>query len=113
MGNVGTVHGLRKTADGTPVLNFNVATDDRFNDRNGKLQERTDWHQISVWGELAVRLSEKIKTSQLVEVEGSIRNRSYTSKEGVEVKSYEIRAKRVIILDYKDKPKEASHAENA
>jgi single-strand DNA-binding protein len=53
IGNLGRDPELRSTPSGQTVASFSVATTETFNDRSGARQERTDWHNIVVWGKLA------------------------------------------------------------
>ena len=50
IGNLGADPTVRNTQSGAAVANFNVATTERYNDRNGERQERTEWHRIVMHG---------------------------------------------------------------
>ena len=50
IGNLGKDPELRYTPSGQAVASFPLATTDRFKDKDGNWQERTDWHNIVVWG---------------------------------------------------------------
>jgi len=54
MGNLGADPELKLTQGGTSVLKLRVATSERYVDRNGDKQERTEWHTVVVWGKRAV-----------------------------------------------------------
>jgi hypothetical protein len=53
VGDVGKDPEIRYSQSGTPVANFSLATDERFKDRIGEWQERTEWHSIVAWQRLA------------------------------------------------------------
>ena len=53
VGNLGKDPELRYTASGTAVANFSLATTEKYKDRDGNSQEKTEWHNIVVWRQLA------------------------------------------------------------
>ena len=53
IGNLGVDPQVRALPSGQNVANFSLATTERFTDRSGKRQERTEWHRIVVFGKLA------------------------------------------------------------
>jgi single-strand DNA-binding protein len=61
---------------------FPIATSDRYTDRDGQRQERTDWHNIVLWNKLAEIAGEYLKKGRQVFIEGSIRTRQYQDKSG-------------------------------
>jgi single-strand DNA-binding protein len=81
VGRLGKDPEMRSTPSGTSVAKFSVATDDRFTDRAGEKQERTEWHNIVVWGKLAEICGQYLKKGKLVYLEGSIRTDSWDDKE--------------------------------
>ena len=68
--------------DGRAVANFSVATTETWNDQQGNRQERTEWHNIVVWGKQAETCGQYLSKGRQVFIEGSIRNRSYDDKDG-------------------------------
>jgi single-strand DNA-binding protein len=95
-GNVGTDVTLKALANDQKVLNFNLATNSRFKDKDGEWQKNTEWHHIKVWGARAAKLSTLLEKGNEVIVEGKIVSRSYKTKEGVEKYITEIHALDVI-----------------
>src|ERR1044071_8597760 len=81
VGRLGKDPEIRSTAGGTSVAKFSLATDDRYTDRNGEKQERTEWHNIVAWAKLAEICGQYLKKGQLVYIEGSIRTDSWDDKE--------------------------------
>jgi single-strand DNA-binding protein len=98
IGNLGRDPELRYTQGGTAVLNFTLATTERWNDREGGKQERTEWHRVVVWGKQAEVCSNLLAKGKQVYVEGRIQSREWKDKEGGERRSYEIVANRVMML---------------
>lgn len=81
VGRLGKDPEIRSTPQGTPVAKFTVATDERFTDRAGEKQERTEWHNITAWGKLGEICGQYLKKGKLVYIEGSIRTDSWDDKE--------------------------------
>lgn len=81
VGRLGKDPEIRSTPQGTSVVRFTVATDERFTDRAGEKQERTEWHNITAWGKLAEICGQYLKKGKLVYIEGSIRTDSWDDKE--------------------------------
>ncbi|MDQ3282649.1 MAG: single-stranded DNA-binding protein [Acidobacteriota bacterium] len=81
VGRLGKDPEIRSTPQGTSVVRFTVATDERFTDRSGEKQERTEWHNITAWGKLAEICGQYLKKGKLVYIEGSIRTDSWDDKE--------------------------------
>ena len=81
VGRLGKDPEIRSTPGGQSVAKFTVATDERFTDRNGEKQERTEWHNIVAWGKLGEICGQYLKKGKLVYLEGSIRTDSWDDKE--------------------------------
>lgn len=81
VGRLGKDPEIRSTPQGTSVTKFTIATDERFTDRSGEKQERTEWHNIVAWGKLAEICGQYLKKGKLVYIEGSIRTDSWDDKE--------------------------------
>ena len=70
VGRLGKDPELRYTTSGTPVANFTMATSERFKDRNGDQQEKTEWHNIVVWRNLAEICGKFLKKGKQIYIEG-------------------------------------------
>ena len=81
VGRLGKDPEIRSTPSGTSVAKFSLATDDKYTDRAGEKQERTEWHNIVVWGKLAEICGQYLKKGKLIYIEGSIRTDSWDDKE--------------------------------
>ena len=81
VGRLGKDPEIRSTPSGSTVAKFTIATDERFTDRNGEKQERTEWHNVVAWNKLAEICGQYLKKGKLVYIEGSIRTDSWDDKE--------------------------------
>lgn len=98
VGNLGRDAELRYTPSGAAVAKFSLATTEVWNDKNGQRQERTEWHNIDLWGKPAESLSEYLTKGKQVYVEGRLQTDEYTDKEGAKRKSTKIRCDKVVLL---------------
>ncbi len=98
IGRLGRDPELRYTQTGIPVVNFPLATDESFVDRDGNRQERTEWHRIVVWDKQAETVANYLSKGRLVLVEGSIYTRKWQDSQGQDRYTTEIRAQRVVFL---------------
>ena len=98
VGNLGKDPEVRFTQSGRAVANFPVATTDTWMDQESGRQERTEWHNIVVWGKQAESCGQYLSKGRQVYIEGSIRNRSYDDREGNKRYISEIVAQRVQFL---------------
>lgn len=103
VGRLGKDPEIRSTPGGTSVAKFSLATDERFTDRNGEKQERTEWHNIVAWGKLGEICGQYLKKGKLVYIEGSIRTDSWEDKESGQKKyKTEIIANTMKMLDRRE-----------
>jgi single-strand DNA-binding protein len=98
VGNLGADPEVRYTQGGEPVCELRLATSEQWTDKGGAKQERTEWHTISVWGKTAELCGQYLAKGRSVYVEGALRTREYTDKEGVNRKAWEVRADKVTFL---------------
>jgi single-strand DNA-binding protein len=100
VGRLGKDPEIRSTPNGTTVAKFTIATDEKFTDRAGEKQERTEWHNIVAWGKLGEICGQYLKKGKLVYIEGSIRTDSWEDKESGQKKyRTEIIAQTMQMLD--------------
>ena len=91
IGNLGRDPEVRYMPNGEAVCNFSIATSETWNDRQtGQRQERTEWHNITLYRRLAEVAGQYLKKGGLVYIEGRIQSRKYTGKDGIERTAYEI-----------------------
>ncbi len=82
IGNLGKDPEVRFTPNGKALAKFSVATSEKWTDQQGQKQERTEWHNVVVWGKQAESCGQYLSKGRQVFVEGSIRSRSYDDKDG-------------------------------
>src|SRR5690606_26707219 len=98
LGNLGKDPEVRFTNSGQAVCQFSVATSERWLDSDGNKQERTEWHNVVVWGKQAENCGQYLNKGSQVFVEGRIQTRSYDDKDGNKRYMTEIVAKDVRFL---------------
>ena len=97
VGHLGKDPEVKFTTGGSAVCNFSIATTEKFKDKSGANQERTEWHRIVVWGKLAEICGEYLKKGSQAYVEGILRTREW-EKDGIKRYSTEINATTVQFL---------------
>lgn len=91
MGRLGRDPEIRTTQTGEKVANFSIATSEQWKDKNtGEKKERTEWHNIVVWGPLAKVAEQYLRKGARVLVEGAIRTRKWQDQSGADRWSTEI-----------------------
>jgi single-strand DNA-binding protein len=82
IGNLGKDPELRFTPSGRAVAKFSLATSEQWTTPEGQRQDRTEWHNIVVWGKQAETCGQYLSKGRQVFIEGSIRKREYDDKDG-------------------------------
>jgi single-strand DNA-binding protein len=83
IGNLGRDPEIRYTQSGSAVANFSIATTDRWTDKSGQLQERTEWHNIVLFDRLADLAQSYLKKGSQVYIEGKLQTRNWEDQQGV------------------------------
>src|SRR5947207_2919237 len=86
IGNLGKDPEVKYTPGGTAVAKFSLATNERFKDKSGEWQDRTEWHNIVAWQRLAEIVGEYIKKGSKVYIEGRLQTSSWEDKQSGEKK---------------------------
>jgi single-strand DNA-binding protein len=97
LGNLGADPELKMTGGGQAVLKMRLATSESYLDRNKVRQERTDWHNVVVWGKRAEALAKFLAKGSRLFVEGSLRTSSYDDRDGNKRYRTEIIAQNIIL----------------
>lgn len=99
IGNLGADPEVRYTTGNSAITNIRLATAESWRDKeSGEQQERTEWHRVVFFGRLAEIAGEYLKKGSQVYIEGSIRTRKWTDKEGQDKYSTEIVANEMQML---------------
>lgn len=104
IGNVGQDPEVRYTGDvnnGAKVATIRLATSERYRDRNGNIQEHTEWHTVVVWRNTADVVEKYVKKGTQLYVEGKIRTRSWEDQTGNKRYTTEIMADTLQLLGRK------------
>ncbi len=86
VGNLGKDPEVKYTPNGVPVAKFSLATNERFKDKSGEWQDRTEWHNIVVWQRLAEIVGEYVKKGSKIYIEGKLQTSSWEDKQSGEKK---------------------------
>jgi|SRR5205807_201067 len=86
VGNLGKDPEVKYTPSGTAVAKFSLATNERFKDKGGEWQDRTEWHSIVAWQRLAEIIGEYVKKGSKVYIEGRLQTSSWDDKQSGEKK---------------------------
>lgn len=84
VGNLGRDPEVRYMPSGDAVANIAVATSSKYKNKAGEMVEETEWHRISFFGRQAEIVGEYLKKGRSVYIEGRLKTRKYTDKDGVE-----------------------------
>ena len=98
VGNLGRDPELRYIPSGQAVANFTLATNERWRDKEGNNQERTEWHRIVVWGKSAENCAQYLQKGRSVYIEGKLQTQEWEDKEGNKRKTTEVVAQTVQFL---------------
>jgi len=99
IGNLGKDPDMKYTASGEAICNFSIACSESWKDKQtGEKKELTEWVRISFFGKLAEICGQYLKKGSQVYVEGSMRTRKWTDKDGQERYTTEIRGDEMKML---------------
>ena len=101
MGNLAADPEMRETSTGKAVANFSIATNRQWKDEEGKKISATDYHKVVAWKRLGEICGEYLKKGSSIYLEGTLKNRSYETKEGDKRYLTEIVARNIKFLNLK------------
>jgi single-strand DNA-binding protein len=92
VGNLGADPEIRRTQDGRPIANLNIATSETWRDRNsGERREKTEWHRVVIFNEGLCKVAEQyLKKGAKVYIEGALQTRKWQDQNGQDKYSTEI-----------------------
>ena len=99
VGNLGRDPEVRYTTDNNAIANVSIATTDRYKDKTtGEQKEITEWHRVVFFNRLGEIAAEYLKKGSQVYIEGKLRTRKWTDKDGAEKYTTEIIADQLQML---------------
>ena len=99
IGNLGKDPEVKYTPSGTAYAKFSLATNERYKDKTGNWQDRTEWHNIVAWQRTAEIAGEYLKKGRTVYIEGRIQTRSWDDQQSGQKKYMtEIIANNLVLL---------------
>ena len=98
VGTLGQDPDLRYTSDGTAVANLSLATNESWKDASGTIQERTEWHRVTLWKRLAEIAGEYLTKGSQVYIEGKLQTRKWQDNNGNDRYTTEIVARELQML---------------
>jgi single-strand DNA-binding protein len=102
IGRLGKDPELRYTANGSPIANLSIATNESYADRGGNMVDRTEWHTVVVFQRQAENCQTYLRKGSLVFVEGSLQTRKWQDQQAQDRYTTEIKATRIQFLDRKN-----------
>jgi single-strand DNA-binding protein len=111
VGNLGRDPETRYMPEGDAVTNITVATTETWKDKTtGEKKEQTEWHRITFYRKLAEVAGQYLKKGSQVYIEGKLKTRKYTDKDGVEKFATEIIADTMQMLGSKQGANDSPHS---
>lgn len=101
LGHLGRDPEMRYMPDGTAVASFSMATSERYKGRDGETKERTEWHNVTLFGRQAEIAGEYLRKGSQAYIEGRLRTEKYTDKEGVEKTATKVIGDRLQIIGHR------------
>ena len=101
IGNLGKDPEVRYTTSGTAVASFSVATSERYKSKSGDWEEKTEWHNVVLWGRQAEVAGEWLSKGKTVYIEGRLQTRKWQDKEGRDRYTTEIVGEKMQMLSAK------------
>ena len=98
IGNLGKDPEVRHTQSGATVVNFSIATNEAWNNKDGEREERVEWHKIVAFGKLADICGQYLTRGKQVYIEGKLQTRSWDDRDGNKRYTTEIVASRMTML---------------
>jgi single-strand DNA-binding protein len=103
VGNAGMDPDAGTTTNGTAYARISLATNEKWKNKDGVLQEKTSWHRVKFWGRQAEVVAQYVRKGSKLLVEGRIEYGEY-EKDGVRVFTTEIVAQTVEFLSKSSSP---------
>lgn len=103
IGRAGATPEIKTLSSGSKVANFNLATSERWTDKDGQKQEKTEWHRLVIFGKLAEIVAKYVLQGDQVFCEGQLQTRSWEDQQGVKRYTTEVIVKKIEFFGSKQK----------
>lgn len=114
LGHLGQDPEIRYTSSGDAATNISVATSEQWKDKSsGEQKEQTEWHRISFFGKAAEIVCQYMRKGSQIYVEGKIRSKKFTDKNGIERTAFEIIADSFKMIGSKQEPSSGKQSKPA
>jgi single-strand DNA-binding protein len=113
LGNLGSDPEVRYTPSGKAVANFSLATSERYTNKDGEKEEKTEWHRIVAWGRLGEICGEYLSKGSQIYIEGRLQTRTWEDRDGNKRYTTEIVAHTMQMLGGSRKGGEATSIEES
>jgi len=111
IGNLGRDPEIRFLPSGQQVANFSLATKEVWTSKEGKKEERVQWHRIVAFGKLAEICGEYLSKGRQVYIEGRLQSRDWNTQEGQKRSTVEVIVQNLILLGGKGAPSDSEPEE--
>ena len=98
LGHLGADPEIRYTTSGIPVVNVSLATNESYTNREGEKVEKTEWHRLVFWRQLAEIAGQHLHKGNPIYVEGTLRYRTWTDSQEQERFTAEIEVRELSML---------------
>ncbi|MES2763416.1 MAG: single-stranded DNA-binding protein [Bacteroidota bacterium] len=83
IGNLGTAPEIKTLEGGKKMAKLNIATNESYKNQKGEWVKDTTWHNVTAWGNNAEAAEKFLQKGSEIAIEGKLKNRTYTDKEGI------------------------------
>lgn len=112
IGNLGSDPEVRHLSSGSVVANFNIATSESYNNKNGERVTQTEWHRIELWDGLAKVAEQYLKKGQSVYIEGKLKTENWQDSDGNNKTTTRIRGLNMTMLGGRSNDQSGSDSSN-
>lgn len=102
IGNLGKDPEIRQTASGQMVASFSLATKEKYKNKSGEWEEKTEWHNVTLWAKLAEITRDYLAKGKTVFIEGRLQTRKWQDASGNDRYTTEIVGEKMQLLTPKD-----------
>jgi single-strand DNA-binding protein len=98
LGRVGNDPEKKVTQSGSSVVSLSIATSENYKDKQGNKQQKTEWHRVIFWNNLADLVESYVKKGNQLSVEGRLETKEWSDSDGNKKVKTEIIAKEITFI---------------